>query len=928
MITLTKVNLWDGFVGNCSPKLQDYLKTDCIFTDWLASRGEIKSDGTTDALIVVCQLAGFVKKTKEKATLRCYREYLGKARKPGKLPTQEVNGKRYALLCSSAGLLKEASFYYVREDLYKDAMSFIWGALAPWKIKAVKNKWLVYPGLLFSTATKVEWTVDFDRIAVLPDIFNAVEAEIKRLILPEINKEGAWPQLRDEVITKEMNLSDGLAIRFVDEDIPYRCGTKEELASYVAKTPLKAYTIRQHFVKGLCVELPRTFLNAVLRYCTKDGKRLGLSPETVVTDIFGNPHSLTELDMVMFESVFKMGSAYRDQFGKDGFAVWAEHVKKETPSFYVCVEQHRKKENRLTAQPYQTMVEPSREQFQKLFEARNILEDYESLTGIAPHLGASLGKAVRLFPKLAATPYCKSEAAASRHNALWGLLKGQIPLGKESGYLFVATDPVAIIQGMVGADITGCLKANEVCAPHEREGRMLVIRHPHPNQNLVVVDNRHVLSPTMGSDVIWASSHDLMSIVLKMDFDGDHLQVITNETLIELTEETNRKYGTRPVVWDSPKGAKELCSPATIGSFAVEQVQKSHVGQYSDALTRMWNSLSEKQRHDPRIVALFALGEYLINEDIDASKGGGDISKLGDWFMARPQVAFAEESEARAFKKSPDNPAAWLSKQKAKGGHGIQDEEGNLNAWNQFVLSKAKLDNQYEPKTDKLSFGEPAYWQFPEDYPMAYDPATDGQMMFDHDVPVRRVPGLLSGGKNCWEKDKDGNIRLSETGFPIPICQWGKWASMSASDFKKSEDSTDKNVSLMLKAQEVRLAQMKLDICEWICQVTGEAYSEYQCANLVAMHLYYFRGLEKYPMHWFRFFWQVFGDIELTVVRKNWALVKAGTFTSSKDGKALDCEIDADVDVDALTSEDFDDVPDEYQDILDEQEEEGRFAFD
>ncbi len=926
MITLTKVSLWEGFIGD-APKIQDYLKTECIFTDWLASRGEIRPDGTTDALVVVCQLAGFIKEKYEKATLRAYREHLRKNRRPGKLPTQEVNGKQYALLCSAAGLLKEASFYYVRTDLYKDAMSFIWGALDPWKIKAIKNKWLVYPGLLFSTATKAEWTVDIDRVAVLPDIFNAVEAEVKRLILPEIKKNGAWPSLREEVITKEMNLSDGLAIRFVDEDVPARCNNKEELASFVAKTPLKAYTIRQHFCKGLCVELPRAFLNAVLRYSTKDGKRLGLTPDTKVEDIFGNPHRLSDLDMVMFESVFKMGSAYRAQFGKDGFAVWAEHVKKETPSFYVCVEQHRKRENRLTAQPYQTMVEPAKEQLQMLYEARNILEDYESLPGIARHLGANLGKAVTLFPKLAATIYCKSEAAASRHNALWGLLKGQIPLGKESAYLFVATDPVAIIQGMVSADITGCLKANEVCAPHEREGDVLIVRHPHPNQNLVVAENRHLLSPAMGSDVIWVSAHDLMAVVLKMDFDGDHLQVVTNETLIELAKQTNGKYGTRPVVWESPSGAKELCTPSSIGDFAVEQVQKSRVGQYSDALTRMWNSLPENRRSAPQVVSIFALGEYLVNEDIDASKGGGDISAMGDWFLSQPIVSRAKEAAARAFKKNPESPAAWLAKQASKGGHGIQEDEGNLNAWNQYVMSRAKLDNSYDPKTDKLSREESAFWQFPERYPLTYDPATDGQMMFDHDVPVRRVPGLLSGGKKCWEKDKDGNIRLSETGFRIPVCQWGKWASKSAEDFKKSEESTDKDAPLMLKAQEARLAQMKLDICEWVCQATGEAYSEYQCANLVAMHLYYFKGMKKYPMHWFRFFWQVFGDTELAVIRKNWALAKADAFTSVT-GEALDCEIDADVDVDALMGEACDDIPDKCQDILDDMEEEGRYGFD
>lgn len=917
MVSVKKVDLWKSLMQG-SMVVEDYLKTPCIFTDWLRSIGEIQGD-KSDALIVVDQLMVKTGAKEEDLDLGNaeFQSFLKETLGSPALPELTVAGNCYKMLCSSAGLLKKSCFYYVRKDIWEQAFNFCFAGLDPWNISSVPNKWLVYPGLLFSTAKPVDWQIDYSRIAVLPDVSTEVTAEVKRLVLT------GNPSLEKAVISKGLNITDGLCFRFRDDvDVPLSCETGTQLADWVKKTPLKAYTIRQFFVKGLCVELPRTFLEEVLR-------RLGKTPEEEVTDLFGVRHRLSDLDLIMFDSVFKMGSAYRAQFGPGGMAVWRKHCEEFSSQFYVCVEQHKTRENYFTAQPFQTMLAAAGNTpaLQALYQGRSILEDYNATKTLVRTWG-NLGKACCLFPALAATGYCRQQAYDGYKNTLWGLLKARIPVGQESSYLFVATDPVAVIQGMVGAKPTGLLKANEISAPNVRKGEVLVVRHPHPNNNLVVAVNRHVLCPAMGLDVVWVSAHDLMAIVLKMDFDGDHLQVITNETLVNLAKETNRKVGQLPVIWASPKGAKTVCSESVISSFVLSQTQSSRVGLYSDSLTRMWNSYPAWRILKNEVT--FAVGEYLVNEDIDSSKGGGNIQAVGDAWLATPMVKLAKEPSARAYKKQPKDPHGWYeAKNKQKAVQGVQ---GNLNAW-MNLFKGAKKPNGYNAKkgTAIHPAGDPdssAFWQLPEDYPESFTPATDGQFMFDHDLPVRRCIGL-TGSQNGddWERDKDGNIRMSEAGVPIPACQWGKWANQSAEDWAASETKTD-NVSTRLSAQTQRLTQIKLEITAYVQAhyPADHELSLYEVASVVAMHLYFFAGCEQFPNHWFRFFWQVFGDEEVSIVRKNWGLLQQDAFPFWKD-KPVALEA-GDVSPEDLEKESFDDIPQEYEDVLYAQMEDGTFIMD
>lgn len=906
MIRLHEFHLYSVYMeAPVDKQVTPYLKTECIFTDWLAARGEIQGNASS-AILVVNQLAD--KEEKDPAAYEAWvartigSPSLGKS--DARLPkvTDPTTGLRYLLLCSSAGLLKKASFYYVREDLWKDAMDFVWGDLDPFMVKAIPNKWLVYPGLLFSTATPADWSVDYSRVAVLPDVFNTVSAAVKRLVLPDAKNIG-YPALVDENGDFRMNLTDGLVLRFVEtESYPETCDAKM-LASWLKKGLLKAYTIRHHFCKGLCVELPRQFLADILRH---EGRELA---SYEVTDIFGNPHKLAELDLIMFESVFKMGSSYRVQFGKDGFAKWVDHAAAVTPDFYVCVKQHRNQENKFTAQPFQTMLGVN-SSLEELYEARNLLEDYDSFKGIVKHWGRSLAKATTLFPNLAATRYGKEAAFNGYHDALWSLLKGNIPVGKEAAYLFVATDPVAVIQGMIGHEPVGCLRKNEICAPGERAGEVLLVRYPHPNANLVVADNVHINSLGMSQDIVWASAHDLTAQVLKMDFDGDHLQVITNQTMVSLAKQTNARLDQKPIVWDSPKGKMEICSTWTISRFAQRATQSSRVGIYADTLAKLWNGVREQElgKHYP----LFCLFEFLINEDIDASKGGGDISVIGDW--ALDLVPPVQEAQARAYKKEPRNPRLW------KHFPYSQADRGNLNAWNSYVLGRAKMPNGYDAKTDTIKYSagtvamragkQAAFWQLPADYPTEYVEGRDGQAMFDHAYPLRRVKGLMGAqarSRSFYETtlDASGNVVVvkDDKGFPIPACQWGKWAAASAQEFSETAAEDNEQFEKALSAQQENVPAAQREIRKWIAEQTGATnLSVRECCSIVAAHLYFFRGSQEYPTHWFRYFWQVFGDVELEIVRDNYEKLVTGTFDFFKGeeveiatGKALPAEEEAEL---------------------------------
>lgn len=902
MTKLWKVSLFERFcaeeTGCTYPAEAEYAKSDCIFTDWLNSLGEI-TDGASDAVIVVSQLAKREEERElprmEEETLKNHyqqwlEDSLGQAEG---LPEVEFLGKQYKLLCSSAGLIKVASFYYVRSDLYEEAQKFVWAGLAPHQTKLVLNKWLVYPGLLFSTAKPLPWRVNYDRIAVLPDVFTTIKAAVKRLSFFGTN-----PCLSKQDEEFQQNLTDGLVIRLVDADVPNVRWTQKQMEDFIAKKILTARTMRQFFCKGLAIDLPRSFFNKVVESATKEGKPMGLTEESSVTDIFGVAHSLKELDIIMFESVFKMGSAYKAQFGERAYSVWAEHCRKYNPLFWECVGEHTSNNNKISPQVMQTILGMANEDIEELEKFRDVLHEFDTSRGCAHNLGKELGKAAMIFPAIMATPYCKELLAETYSSKFRKVASGNIYLGKSAANLFVAIDPVSIIQGVVGGDILGCLKAGEVYAPNVRSDELLLVRYPHPNNNLVTVRNKHINLPGLGLNVVFCSAHDLAAIILKMDYDGDHLLVVSNPKMVELAKRHNRLVNQIPIVWDSPKGEKVVCTEEAILGKVKRMTEGNPVGLYADTLTRSWNFLSESEILNEE--AYFAAFEMFVNEIIDAAKGGGDLGQLAKQVIGLPWISRTPEAKARCYRKcrNEKEKLEWFAEQEYLFSIGrrqpINKSQGNLNKIAGYVLLNSRWPNHVSVDGN-LEHAEDRYWQWPKDMPAEFRQAIDGAFMFDHSLPIKRAKGLVLSAKNIV-KDEHGEAVLSDTGYIQHDCFFGNLADQSAANYKREAAMVNADTpegALMLQAmQDDRFYLDKGKIIEWFnsdqCSyvLTDEngdrRYVEWEeCVSVIAMHLFYFRGSEKFPMQWFRYFWQVCGEAEVAILTKNAEEFKAGNFPVS-----------------------------------------------
>ena len=902
MTKLWKVSLFECFcaeeTGCTYPAEAEYAKSDCIFTDWLASQGEI-TDGASDAVIIVSQLAKreeerelphFEEENLKSRYQQWLEESLGQAEG---LPEVEFLGHCYKLLCSSASLVKNASFYYVRSDIYEEAQKFVWAGLAPHQTKLVPNKWLVYPGLLFSTAKPLPWRVEYDRVAVLPDVFTTIKAAVKRLSFS-----GMTPCLSKQDESFHQNLTDGLVIRLVNTDVPNVRWTQKEIEDFIAKKILAARTIRQFFCKGLVIDLPRSFFYKVVESATKNGKPMGLTEESPVTDIFGVAHSLKDIDIIMFESVFKMGSAYKAQFGEKGYSVWAEHCRKYNPLFWECVGEHTSRNNKVSPQVMQTILGLTNEDIEELEKFKDVLHEFDSAKGCARNLGKELKRAAMMFPAIMATPYCRQLLAETYASKFRKVAAGNIYLGKSAANLFVAIDPIAVIQGIVGGDILGCLKAGEVYAPNVRSDELLLIRYPHPNNNLVTVRNKHVNLPGLGLNVVFCSAQDLAAIILKMDYDGDHLLVVSNPKMVELAKRHNRLVNQVPIVWDSPKGEKVICSEEEILAKVKQMTEGNPVGLYADTLTRMWNSFNQRDVIDEE--ACFAAFEMFVNEIIDAAKGGGNIANVARRVIALPWISRAPEAKARCYRKcsNEEEKRDWFAKQEHLFCIGRRDpinkSEGNLNKIAGYVLSNNLWPN-HVAKDGELEHAEDRYWQWPKDMPAEFRQAIDGTFMFNHSLPIKRAKGLVLSAKNIV-KDEHGEAVLSNTGYVQHDCFFGNLADQSAAAYNREVATVNTDTpegALMLQAmQNDRFYLDRSKIIKWFnsdeCSyiLTDEngdrRYMEWEeCVSVIAMHLFYFRGSEKFPMQWFRYFWQVCGETELAILTKNAEEFKAGKFPVS-----------------------------------------------
>ena len=97
--------------------------------------------------------------------------------------------------------------------------------------------------------------------------------------------------------------------------------------------------------------------------------------------------------------------------------------------------------------------------------------------------------------------------------------------------------------------------------------------------------------------------------------DGDQLNVVVDETIIEVAERNLKEFDVIPLFYDANKAAPELISKEAQFHGLKRAHEYSNIGEISNMLTRLWN------RNNPDRIAA-ALLCYKNNLIIDAEPYG------------------------------------------------------------------------------------------------------------------------------------------------------------------------------------------------------------------------------------------------------------------------------------------------------------------
>lgn len=127
---------------------------------------------------------------------------------------------------------------------------------------------------------------------------------------------------------------------------------------------------------------------------------------------------------------------------------------------------------------------------------------------------------------------------------------------------------------------------------------------------------------TAEEGVCFVSSDDAMMTALEMDFDGDHIQIITESIIVDAVAELNRRFG-KPVltVADLPSGDKKLLTKENRQAYLRSRTKPVGVGQPDNLMTKVMSAVAIGDPLTEDVEETRHLVEFLIQARVDAGKG-------------------------------------------------------------------------------------------------------------------------------------------------------------------------------------------------------------------------------------------------------------------------------------------------------------------
>lgn len=478
------------------------------------------------------------------------------------------NGHDYVFFMASAGQMKSKKIVAIRKDLRDRHWNKLTAGLSIDEINAKGGcntaKFLAYMALCSSMSK--HWSgFDIDKAIVVDDFQNQVTGEVDLIDYETY-------EITHGIKTLPMEQNDG-------------CGMM------LPRVSDKCFQMRLPFFKGLlaCFDF-RKFI-----------EKTGCSP--IVTDLWGKKHNIIEedIEVIFTKSQFKMWKYYKD------FEDYKERFKKYGCEACITNEEENEFESfrNISYQMIQTLrcltdddiKELSKNNYDEILklgvskECKTVDKDHilEIFGAVEENKNKSpFQKCLYEYPEMLQDKYIREQLRSKKESLIKDLYSAKFLV--KGNYTFAVPDLYAFCEHLfMGLDNPdGLLKAGEVsCRLFEDGIELDCLRSPHLYCEHCIETNH--IQEWFTTNAIYTNAHDFMSRIVALDWDGDHLFVCANKTIIDAAKKVIAKLNICPLYYEMKKADNIVINSENLFECMRMAFNSKSIGYYSNAITKIWN---------------------------------------------------------------------------------------------------------------------------------------------------------------------------------------------------------------------------------------------------------------------------------------------------------------------------------------------------
>lgn len=512
-------------------------------------------------------------------------------------------GEKYIYFTSSAGQIRTKKAVFVKESIWNKYEKTIMCGLTIDKINEKggnnPNKHLSYMALN-SSATDVWEEFDIDKTIVIDDF--------------ETNVYGTYDLVNDE----------DYSIKRTSGYVPI---THTDGAGMILPNAFNNIQcnkmIRLPWVKGLL---------GIFNY-VKFIKENNCS--SVIKDIYGKEHDVIaeDIQVIFTKSQFKMWKYY------NSWEQYKEYYKKyNCTAGYTNPEEDRIKDASINYQMLQTLTDITDDEIDTIISRSNSklsnlcssISSMKNAFGITPFNNnmTYLQQAVNLYPDLMNDEFMKITLRDIKNSMVKRYKSGSLSIyGK---YTFLLPDFYAACEYwfMRNKNPDGLLNDGEVfCSLFKKSEKLDCLRSPHLYREHAIRINTAYKNNEKYNDLnkwfctkaIYTSCKDMISKILMFDVDGDKSLVVADKTIISVAERNMKDIV--PLYYNMRKALPVKLNNESIYHGLNMAFTGSSIGQYSNNITKIWNSETfisgtdeEKQKAIDTIKLLCMENNFVIDK--------------------------------------------------------------------------------------------------------------------------------------------------------------------------------------------------------------------------------------------------------------------------------------------------------------------------